>query len=71
MSLHNLNNHLKYNNALQLHNMPLWHNSRIKFNYRKEWDKKGYLMVRDLMHINGNLFTQNEMQEKGHDKLKN
>ena len=22
-------------------------------------------MVRDLMHINGNLITQNEMQEKG------
>ena len=65
MSLHNLNNHLKYNNALQLHNMPLWHNSRIKFNYRKDWDKKGYRMVIDLMHSNGNLFTQNEMQEKG------
>ena len=65
MSLHNLNNHLKYSNTLQLHNMPLWHNSRIKLNYRKEWDKKGYLMVKDLMHINGNLFTQKEMQEKG------
>ena len=65
MSLHNLNNHLKYSNTLQLHNMPLWHNSRIKLNYRKEWDKKGYLMVKDLMHINGNLFTQKEMKEKG------
>ena len=43
--------------------MPLWHNSLVNIEYRKEWGKKGYHIVDDIITNNGSLLTEEEMME--------
>ena len=36
-----LTSKFRIKNAPQLYSMPLWHNSRLQFEYRQDWEKKG------------------------------
>ena len=46
----------KINNiATKTYNIPLWYNSKINISFRKEWYKKGYLNLSDILDINGKL----------------
>ena len=60
-----LNERLEYKNTIQITNMPLWHNSKVKIDYRNQWDTKGYHILNDILNINGTLMTLTELQEKG------
>ena len=35
-----LTSKFRIENALHLYSMPLWYNSRLEFEYRKDWEKK-------------------------------
>ena len=35
-----LTSKFRIKNAIQLYSMPLWHNSRLQFDYRQNWEKK-------------------------------
>ena len=37
-SVINLNETLKYNKIIQIKNMPLWYNSKLDLEFRKEWE---------------------------------
>ena len=45
--------------------MPLWHNSKLKIEYRKQLDTKGYHILNDILNINGTLMALTELREKG------
>ena len=47
------------------YNIPLWYNSRININLKKDWLKKGYIKVVDILNTDGYIFTFNEILEKG------
>ena len=47
------------------YNIPLWYNSRININYKKDWLNKGYVKVADILNTDGNIFTFNEILERG------
>ena len=47
------------------YNTPLWFNSGINIGFKKEWFKKGYTKLNDIMDINGDLLTNNDMLLKG------
>ena len=39
-SIISMNKTFKFNKLIQIQHMPLWHNSQINVEYRKEWGKK-------------------------------
>ena len=45
--------------------MPLWHNSKLNFEYRREWEKKGYTFLSDIMNEKGSLLKETELKKKG------
>ena len=55
---------LKYKNLEQICDMPLWHNSKLNFDYRKDWENKGYHILNDLLNEEGKLITKAEMNER-------
>ena len=44
--------------------MPLWHNSLINIEYRKQWENKGYHIVEDILMDDGALFSEEKMRRK-------
>ena len=42
--------------------MPLWYGN---LEYRRDWDNRGYHIVRDIMNENGELLTKVELNAKG------
>ena len=44
--------------------MPLWHNSKLNLEYRKDWEQKGYHILNDLLTDDGKLLMKEEMKEK-------
>ena len=63
-SLISLMGNFKIKNNTQLHVMPLWYNSDLDFDFRKEWKNRGYLMVGDILNENGKILTIDELLEK-------
>ena len=61
----NLNKTLKFTKWIQIQNMPLWYNSALNIEYRKNWENKGYHILNDVLDNNGNLFTLEKMNENG------
>ena len=55
----------KPKNSLEFLNTPLWHNSHLRLQYRKEWLNKGYLCISDIVDTEGDLFTRQQLREKG------
>ena len=55
----------KPKNSLEFLNTPLWHNSHLRLQYRKEWLNKGYLCIRYIVDTEGDLFTRQQLREKG------
>ena len=53
----------KIKNALQLHWMPLWYNSRLDYGYRQRWIDKGYIVVGDILHKDGELMSILELND--------
>ena len=45
--------------------MPLWHNSKINLEYRKDWEEKGYLTLGDILNDDGHILSENELKERG------
>ena len=45
--------------------MPLWHNSRVQFEYRQDWEKKGYQILGDILNKDGILMSIQELINKG------
>ena len=45
--------------------MPLWHNTLINIEYRKDWECKGYHIVDDIISNNGIIYTENELKDRG------
>ena len=60
-----LNKTVRYNNLLQIQNMPLWHNSVLNIEYRKHWEKHGILTINDIVNDGGEILTLEEMKGKG------
>ena len=48
ISVRELYSTLKYSNLCQIQNTPLWHNSKLNFEYRREWEEKGYILISDI-----------------------
>ena len=59
----NLNKSLKFTKMIQIQKMPLWYNSALNIDYRKNWENKGYHILNDVLDNNGNLFTMEKMNE--------
>ena len=64
-SINDLYNTLNYTNSSQILNSPLWYNGILNFEYRKEWERKGYVLISDILNDEGMLLTLNEMRERG------
>ena len=45
--------------------MPLWHNTLVNIEYRKNWESKGYHIVDDIISNNGFIYTENELKDRG------
>ena len=43
----------------------IWYNSRINTNFKKDWLKKGYVKVADILNTDGDIFSFNEIWERG------
>ena len=63
-SIIKLNTTMKYNNAMQLQNMPLWHNSAINIEYRKKWEEKGIMLINDVLNDEGGILTIEALKSK-------
>ena len=37
----------------------------MKFEYRREWEEKGYVLISDILNEEGNLLTEIELRERG------
>ena len=60
-SIIRFNETLTFNKIIQIQNMPLWHNSKINIEHRKEWEKRGYHTLSNLLNENGELISKEEM----------
>ena len=58
------NTAMKYNNTMQLQNMPLWHNSIINIEYRKKWENKGIILINDVLNEEGEVLTLEELKTR-------
>ena len=54
----------KPNNTIELHNAPIWYNSSLSFQFRKEWASKGYFLIKDILDEEGALLTLNDLQTR-------
>ena len=52
---------LKIKNTYDLHNTPLWHNSVLNLQYRSEWSRNGFTVIKDILNEEGKLFTMAEL----------
>ena len=52
-SMINLEKSFKISIFIHIQNMPIWHNSRLNFEYRKNWAEKGYYIVNDILNEGG------------------
>ena len=55
---------IKVKNEGQLHNMPSLYNSKLVIDFRREWAKKVYCILGDLLDGTGTLLTSERMAEK-------
>ena len=55
---------LKPNDTIELHNAPLWYNSSLAFQSKKEWAAKGYFLIKDILDEEGALLTLNDLQTR-------
>ena len=46
-------------------NIPIWFNSGINIVYRKTWFQKGYVWESDILDLNGDLFLNEELLNRG------
>ena len=46
-------------------NTPLWHNSRINLQYRREWADRGFLHIGDIVETHCELLPNRDMQARG------
>ena len=55
----------KVKNVVHLHYryMPLWYNSILELEYRKEWENKGYHIVGDILKENGERLMKRELNK--------
>ena len=60
-----LSSKFKIKNAVQVHCMPLWYNSRLEFQYRRDWEKKGYKVLGDILDEEGTLLSSIELVNRG------
>ena len=60
-----LTSKFRIKNTPQLYSMPLWHNSRLQFEYRQDWGKKGYQILGDILNEDGILMSTHELINKG------
>ena len=44
--------------------MPLWYNSQLNLEYRRDWEQKGYLILNDILDDNGEIYTRNKMLDR-------
>ena len=65
LSVQKLEKVCKIFNHVQLQGSPLWYNSKLKLSFRKEWAKKGYLIIKDILNDQGSLMTKEELNERG------
>ena len=54
---------MKENN--RAYNVPLWFNSEIRINFRKDWYNQGYTKISDILDTEGKLFSINTMTNMG------
>ena len=54
-----------YDTGVRAFNMPLWYNSRISINFRKDWLKKGYYNLSDILDRDGKILILEEMLQRG------
>ena len=54
-----------YNENNKAYNIPLWHNSGITLSFKKQWFDKGYTKISDIMNIEGQILTRDEMMDRG------
>ena len=52
------------NISSKAYNIPLWYNTNISINFKKNWVNQGYLFLNDIMNEEGKLFTMEEMINK-------
>ena len=60
-----LTSKFRIKNAIQVYSMPLWHNSRLEFEYRKDWERKGYQILEDILNEEGILLSTQELVNRG------
>ena len=57
-SLIKLKENFKIKNTTHLNWMPLQYNNKVIFEYRKSWEQKGYNLVSELLHENGEILLR-------------
>ena len=55
----------EYKNTVDLHNCPLWYNSSLSVQYRREWAQNGHRLIKDILYEKGNLLSIFELQDRG------
>ena len=55
----------KIKTTLQVQWMPLWFNSILDFEYRRNWYEKGYTVLGDILNEYGDIMTITELSERG------
>ena len=60
-----LNESFNYNKMNHIQNMPLWYSNTFELGHRKNWEKKGYLIVNDVLNEEGKLLTMDEIIGNG------
>ena len=54
-----------YNDTLSAFNIPLWYNGDINISFRREWFKKGYTKLSDILDVEGVIYSRAEMSLRG------
>ena len=47
------------------YNIPLWFNSGISISFNKNWYQKGFTRLSDILNVDGDLLSREEMLERG------
>ena len=54
-----------YDTGVRAFNMPLWYNSRISINFRKDWLNMGYHKLSDILDRDGKIMSLEECYKEG------
>ena len=64
-SIKKLNTCLDLKKHTFIQSMPLWYNSLLNVEFRKNWEEKGINVLRDILDENGNLIKMEVMHQRG------